>query len=348
MEEPLTYEDTGVSIDKAKRWVEEVIKPLAKTTHRSEVKSGIGGFGGMFGLRADKYQNPVLVATTDGVGTKLKVAFMVGKHDTVGIDLVAMCVNDLVVQGAEPLFFLDYFALGELEGEIAVSIMQGIVAGCKEAGCSLIGGETAQMPSFYAAGEYDLAGFAVGIVENDKIIDGSGIKVGNRVIGIASSGLHSNGYSLARKVLFDKLGLKVDQVMPELGCTLGEELLKPTKIYVRTALNLVRDCEITGVAHITGGGIVENLDRILPKGCKAAIIKDSWEIPPIFKIIQDGGNLPPEEMWRTFNNGIGMAVVCPQSQVEDIISRLTGLGEKGFLIGRISRRQKGDGKVEIT
>jgi phosphoribosylformylglycinamidine cyclo-ligase len=346
MEESLTYEDAGVSIKKAKQWI-EVIKPLAKTTHRSEVKSGIGGFGGLFGLRTDKYQNPVLVAATDGVGTKLKVAFLVGKHDTVGIDLVAMCVNDLVVQGAEPLFFLDYFALGKLDDEVAVSIMEGVVAGCKQAGCSLIGGETAQMPSFYAPGEYDLAGFAVGIVENDKIIDGSGINVSNSVVGIASSGLHSNGYSLARKVLFDKLDLKVDQFLPELGCALGEELLKPTKIYVKTALNLIRDYQISGLAHITGGGIVENLARILPAGCKAEIAKDSWEIPPIFRIIQDGGKLAAAEMWRTFNNGIGMIIICPESQAEDIISRLSGLGETGFLIGHISRRQKGAHKVEI-
>ncbi len=283
MGDSLTYEQVGVSIDMAKRWMQE-IKPLIKTTFRPEVRSEIGGFSALFGLRTDKYKNPVLAASTDGVGTKLKVAFMMGKHDTVGIDLVAMCVNDLLVQGAEPLFLLDYLAMAELKEEVAMEVMRGIVAGCKEAGCSLIGGETAQMPSFYQAGEYDLAGFAVGVVEGDQIIDGSTITVGHKLLGIASSGLHSNGYSLARKVLLERMGLRVDQHLPELECPLGEELLKPTKIYVKTIMNLLKDYHINGIAHISGGGLQENIPRILPAGCRATIFKDSWSIPPIFNL----------------------------------------------------------------
>lgn len=346
MDEVFTYEKAGVSIDAAKRWV-EMVKPLAKTTFRSEVKSDIGGFGALFGLKPEKYRNPVLVASTDGVGTKLKIAFMMRKHDSVGIDLVAMCVNDLVVQGAEPLFLLDYLSTGKLDEEIALEVIKGIVAGCKEAGCSLIGGETAQMPSFYAPGEYDLAGFAVGIAEEDQIIDGSGVNVGNKLIGIASSGLHSNGYSLVRKVLLEKMKLKLDKYLPDLGCTLGEELLKPTRIYVKAVLNLIRDYQITGMAHITGGGIVENVARILPGGCKAVIYKDSWDVPPVFRMIQEGGNLSRAEMYRTFNNGIGMVLVTASPQVEDILARLAGLGERGFLIGEILPRQKREKEVEF-
>ena len=346
MGDELTYEGAGVSIEAAKRWV-EVLKSLAKGTHRPEVRGEIGGFGALFGIRMEKYKNPVLVATTDGVGTKLKVAFMMGKHDTVGIDLVAMCVNDLVVHGAEPLFLLDYLATSTLKEEVALEVMKGIVAGCKEAGCSLIGGETAQMPSFYAEGEYDLAGFAVGIVEGDMVIDGSGITVGNKVIGVASSGLHSNGYSLARKVLLEVMGFKIDQHLPELGCTLGEELLKPAKIYVRAMLNIIKDCRVNGMAHITGGGIVENVPRILPGGCKASIFKDSWPVPQIFKMIQDGGKISQEEMQRTFNNGIGMVVICAAEDAEEILSRLSGLGEKGFLIGEIASRGPNDSAIEL-
>src|SRR3972149_4596860 len=285
MDKSLTYEKAGVSIDTAKRWI-EMVKPLAKSTFRPEVKSGIGGFGALFALRNEKYRNPVLVASTDGGGTKLKIAFMPGKHDTVGIDLVAMCVNDLVVQGAEPLFLLDYLSTSKLDEKVALEVIKGIVAGCKEAGCSLIGGETAQMPSFYAPGEYDLAGFAVGVVDEDRIIDGSGINVGNKLIGIAASGLDSKRYSLARKALLERLKLKLDEYLPELGCALAEALLKPTKIYVKTVLNLIKDCQITGMAHITGGGILEDVARGLPGGCKGGGYKDSWGGPPIFRPIQ--------------------------------------------------------------
>lgn len=346
MDKSLTYEKAGVSIDAAKRWV-EMVKPLAKSTFRPEVKSDIGGFGALFALRNEKYRNPVLVASTDGVGTKLKIAFMTGKHDTVGIDLVAMCVNDLLVQGAEPLFLLDYLSTSKLDEKVALEVMKGIVAGCKAAGCSLIGGETAQMPSFYASGEYDLAGFAVGVVEEDRIIDGSGVNVGNKLIGIAASGLHSNGYSLARKVLLERLKLKLDEYLPELGCALAEELLKPTKIYVKTVLNLIKDCQITGMAHITGGGILENVARVLPGGCKAVVYKDSWDVPPIFRLIQEGGNLSRSEMNRTFNNGIGMVLIVASDQVEDMLARLAGLGEQGFLIGEILPRKKGGKEVEF-
>ncbi|HDR46735.1 MAG TPA: phosphoribosylformylglycinamidine cyclo-ligase, partial [Geoalkalibacter subterraneus] len=255
-----TYKEAGVDIEAGNRFV-QMIKPLVKATNRPEVLTDIGGFGGLFSLNAGKYKKPTLVSSTDGVGTKLKLAFLMDKHDTVGIDLVAMCVNDIVVQGAEPLFFLDYLATGKLAPEKAVEVVRGISAGCVEAGCALIGGETAEMPGFYNEGEYDLAGFTVGVVDDNDIIDGSTITVGDKIIGIASSGLHSNGFSLARKVFFDSLNLTVDSHVDELGEVLGEALLRPTRIYVKTILNLIRDFEIKGMAHITGGGLLENVPR---------------------------------------------------------------------------------------
>jgi phosphoribosylformylglycinamidine cyclo-ligase len=258
------------------------------------------------------------------------------KHDTVGIDLVAMCVNDIIVQGAEPLFFLDYLATGKLSPEAAVEIVKGIANGCKQAGCALLGGETAEMPGMYGGGEYDLAGFAVGVVDNDKIIDGSSIHKGDQIIGIASSGLHSNGFSLARKIFLDEMKLDLHSTPSDLGKPLGEVLLTPTLIYVKTILNLIRDFSIKGIAHITGGGLLENLPRILPNHCKAIIERNSWEKPAIFEMLREGGNITQDEMYRTFNYGIGMTLIVPPNEVDDIIGRLSGLGERAYLIGEIA------------
>ena len=343
----VTYKDAGVDIDAGNRFV-QLIKPLVKATSRPEVLTDIGGFGGLFSLNAGKYEKPTLVASTDGVGTKLKLAFLMDKHDTVGIDLVAMCVNDIVVQGAEPLFFLDYLATGKLAPEKAVEIVRGISEGCVQAGCALIGGETAEMPGMYGDGEYDLAGFTVGVVDNTRIIDGSSITVGDRLIGIASSGLHSNGYSLARKVFLDLLQLPLDATPEGLERPLGEELLTPTRIYVKAILNLLRDFQIKGMAHITGGGILENVPRVLPRHCKAVIAKESWPKPAIFELLRSGGNIEELEMYRTFNYGIGMVLVVPEREVEDIMTRLVGLKETAFLIGEIAKCGDDEDQVELT
>jgi phosphoribosylformylglycinamidine cyclo-ligase len=344
--EQMTYKGAGVDIDAGNHFV-KLIKPLVKSTFRPEVLTDIGGFGGLFSLHADKYQKPTLVTSTDGVGTKLKLAFMMDKHDTVGIDLVAMCVNDIAVQGAEPLFFLDYLATGKLAPEKAVEIVKGIAAGCIEAGCALIGGETAEMPGFYADGEYDLAGFTVGIVDNSNIIDGSSITVGDRLIGLASNGLHSNGYSLARKVFFEKMGLGIDSRLDDLDNPLGEALLSPTRIYVKTILNLLRDFQIKGMAHITGGGIIENVPRVLPKNCQAIIEKNSWPKPVIFELMRAGGNIDEMEMYRTMNYGIGMVLIVPEREVDDIMVRLGGLKERAFLIGQIIKSDEEAGVVLV-
>jgi len=343
----VTYKDAGVDIDSGNSFV-KLIKPLVKATYRPEVIADLGGFGGLFSLNSSKYRQPVLVSGTDGVGTKLKLAFMADKHDTVGIDLVAMCVNDIIVQGAEPLFFLDYLATGRLVPEKASEIVKGIAQGCSMAGCALIGGETAEMPGFYSEGEYDLAGFAVGVVERDNIIDGSSITVGNKLIGITSNGLHSNGYSLARKVLFDIMGLEINSPLPGLQSTVAEELLTPTRIYVKTVLNLLRDFRINGIAHITGGGLLENVPRILPNGCKAIIAKDSWVVPPIFPLLQQGGGIEDMEMFRTFNCGIGMVLVVPDKEAEEILIRLSGLNEQAFVIGEVSKCDAGGECVELV
>lgn len=345
--EKVTYKDAGVDIDAGNRFV-QMIKPLVKSTSRPEVLTDIGGFGGLFSLQAGKYEKPTLVASTDGVGTKLKIAFLMDKHDTVGIDLVAMCVNDIVVQGAEPLFFLDYLATGKLAPEKAVEIVKGIAEGCVQAGCALIGGETAEMPGFYSEGEYDLAGFTVGVVDNSKIIDGSSITVGDRIIGIASSGLHSNGYSLARKIFFERMGLGIDSSVDGLERSLGEELLTPTRIYVKAILNLLRDFQIKGMAHITGGGIVENVPRVLPRFCQAVIEKNSWPKPPIFEIMMEAGNIEPLEMYRTFNYGIGMVLVVPEKEADEVMVRLSGLKENAFLIGEIVKCSECQEQVELV
>ncbi len=346
-EERLTYKDSGVDIDAGNTFV-KMIKPLVKATSRPEVMADIGGFGGLFSLNSSKYKNPVLVSGTDGVGTKLKLAFLADRHDTVGIDLVAMCVNDIVVQGAEPLFFLDYLATGKLDPVKAADIVKGISAGCIQAGCALIGGETAEMPGFYADGEYDIAGFTVGVVDRDNLIDGSSITVGNRLIGLASSGLHSNGYSLARKVIFEKMGLKIDSELPGTGLTVADELLKPTRIYVKSVLNLLRDFTINGIAHITGGGLLENIPRVLPHGCKAIVRKRTWPVLPIFDILKSAGNIAENEMYRTLNCGIGMVLAVPEEQTDDILIRLSGLNEKAYIIGEIAKCEPGAEAVEMV
>jgi phosphoribosylformylglycinamidine cyclo-ligase len=343
----ITYKDAGVDIEAGNSFV-NMIKPLVKSTFRPEVMAEIGGFGGLFSLNASKYKNPVLVSGTDGVGTKLKIAFMADCHDSVGIDLVAMCVNDIIVQGAEPLFFLDYLATGRLLPEKAAQIVKGIAEGCRQAGCALIGGETAEMPGFYTDGEYDIAGFAVGVVDRENIIDGSGIAVGNRLIGIASSGLHSNGYSLARKLVFERLGLSIDAPFPGTGRTVAEELLTPTRIYVRSVLNLLRDFRINGIAHITGGGLLENVPRILPRGCQATILLDTWQRPDLFNILQEAGNVERNEMYRAFNMGIGMVLAVAENDAEDIIDRLKGLGDQAWIIGEITACPEGAECVHLA
>ncbi len=341
MNKPLTYTDAGVDIDKADHLVQS-IKSIAQQTRVSGVMGEIGGFGGLFSLNVSNMESPVLVSSTDGVGTKLKIAFLMDKHDTVGIDLVAMSVNDVAVQGAKPLFFLDYLACGKLDNRKVTDIVQGVGKGCQEARCALIGGETAEMPGFYADGEYDLAGFAVGIVDNNKIVDGSEIQVGHQIIGIASNGVHSNGFSLVRKICFDHLKLTVDTHVPELGRTLGEELLTPTKIYSETVQNLIRDLPIRGLAHITGGGIVLNTLRIIPQACGIMLKRGSWDVPPIFDFLQRSGNVEEGEMLRVFNNGIGMVAVVPDSHVQDVLARLAAMKEKGFVIGQIVARDATD------
>ncbi len=344
MSDPLTYADSGVDIDKANKLVDK-IKNIAKTTPRTGVMGEIGGFGGLYSLNLANISNPVLVSATDGVGTKLKIAIMMDKHDTIGIDLVAMCVNDIIVQGAKPLFFLDYLAMGKLNNDIAEKLVVGIAKGCTETGCALIGGETAEMPGLYKDGDYDLSGFSVGIVDNDKIIDGSYIKNGHKLIGLASSGVHSNGFSLVRKIFFDKCKYDVNTQLNELGTTLGEELLKPTTIYVPTILSLLRDLPIHGIVHITGGGIDENIIRVIPGACKAVVHKDSWAIPPVFDILQKEGNVPDSEMQRTFNNGIGMVLVVPDTYAQEVMDRLGAMNEKAFFIGEIESRKNNENQT---
>ena len=341
-----TYKDAGVDIDTANEFVER-IKPSIKTTARKEVVSGIGGFGGLFHLNPINYKNPLLVSSTDGVGTKLRIAQLVDKHDTIGIDLVAMSVNDVVVQGAEPLFFLDYLATGKIELEKSVKIIEGISEGCRQAGCTLLGGETAEMPGFYNIGEYDLAGFCVGVVEMEKLINGSTISVNDRVIGLASSGLHSNGYSLARKVLLDKGNLSVHDKVSGLSKTVGLEMLEPTKIYVKPLLNLFKNFNIKGLVHITGGGFYDNIPRIIPQSCRCVIQKGSWHIPPIFNVIQEIGHVEEKEMFRVFNMGIGMMIIVSEKDCQEVLDRLQVLGEKAYLIGAIEKKEDRQAQVYL-
>jgi len=341
-----SYKDAGVDVEKGDAFV-QAIKPMVESTFRPEVLTKIGGFAGCVSLNLERYKKPILVSSTDGVGTKLKIAFLMDRHDTVGIDLVAMCVNDVVVSGAKPLFLLDYFATSTLDTEKTTKVVSGIVKGCIEAECSLIGGETAEMPGFYKEGEYDLAGFAVGIVENSQLIDGSSVTVGDKLIGIASSGLHSNGYSLVRKLLFDQHKMELEKRVEEIGEILGEELLRPTRIYVKTVLNLTRDFHIGGIAHITGGGITGNLPRIIPKGCKAIVHRGTWDIPPIFSFLKEKGKISEEEMLRTFNNGVGMILIVRPKEVEDILDRLHSLGEKAFIIGEVGKTEREQETIEF-
>ncbi len=341
------YKEAGVDIDKGNTFVQN-IKDIVTSTHQRGVLNEIGGFSSFFAIDTDKYKKPVLVSSTDGVGTKLAVANLCKKHDTIGIDLVAMCVNDIIVGGATPLCFLDYFSTGKLDIAVATEVVRGIAEGCRLAKCSLVGGETAEMPGLYRTGDYDLAGFTVGIADRDAIIDGSEIKVGNTILGLASSGLHSNGFSLVRKICFDDHGLGVDSHIPELGCTLGEELLKPTRIYVQSVLNVLRKFHINGMVHNTGGGFIDNTPRILPRGCKAVIDASSWDVPPIFSFLQRMGNVDRSEMYRTFNMGIGLMVIVNEEAADDIAHQFTALGETPFMIGRItSLKEEHDPVVEL-
>jgi len=336
----MTYRRAGVDISAAERLVER-IRPIALKTARPGLLAGVGGFSALFDLKSRNYRHPVLVSSTDGVGTKLKIAFMMNVHDTVGIDLVAMGVNDILTQGAEPLFFLDYFATGRLKPRTALQVIRGIAAGCRLAGCALIGGETAEMPSFYGDGEYDLAGFAVGVVEKKKIPDPAVIVPGDLLVGLPSSGLHSNGYSLARRVLLDVRGLKLGDRISELGRTLGEEMLEPTRIYAGAIQRLVRRYAIKGIAHITGGGIPGNLPRIFPRGRRAWIRRGGWPVPPIFDLIQRFGGVPQAEMDRTFNNGLGIILVVGKREADRVGRALKKMGEKWYLIGEVRKGERG-------
>ena len=340
------YSEAGVDIDKGNAFISR-IKNIVSATHSRTVLDNIGGFSGLFSIGNANCKDPVLIASTDGVGTKLKIAQLCNRHDTIGIDLVAMCVNDIIVSGAKPLFFLDYFSCSSLDLEEATDVVKGIAEGCKQAACSLIGGETAEMPGLYQPGDYDLAGFSVGIAERNKIIDGSDVRVGNKIIGLASSGLHSNGFSLVRKIIFEDLGLSVTDTVEELGCTVGEELIKPTKIYVQSVLGVFNRFTLNSLVHNTGGGFIDNIPRMLPKGCRAVVDKDSWEKPPIFSFLQEKGQIPEAEMYRTFNMGIGMMAVVNEDDVEAIMQHFRAMGEEPFMIGEILAAQEGEPQVGI-
>ncbi|HOL17377.1 MAG TPA: phosphoribosylformylglycinamidine cyclo-ligase [Bacillota bacterium] len=335
MSQEIDYRQAGVNIEAGEAAVER-IKGLARSTAGPEVLQGLGGFAGLFALNTARYREPVLVAGCDGVGTKLKLAFAAGRHDTVGIDCVAMCVNDILVQGAEPLFFLDYLAVGKLDPEQVEKVVAGVAQGCRLAGCALLGGEMAEMPGFYPAGEYDLAGFAVGVVEREQIIDGSRIGVGDTIIGLASTGLHSNGFSLVRKVLLERAGLALEKTPPGLEVPLIEELLKPTRIYVRAVLPLMKKYTVKGAAHITGGGLPGNLPRILPRGLQAIIREGSWPVPPVFSLIQGLGPVRVEEMYHTFNMGIGFVLIVPPEQAEAVLADLQKENNPAWIIGEIA------------
>ena len=335
----LTYSDAGVDIESGAKAV-ELMRQVVRTTWRPEVIGDLGGFSGLFSINKDKYKQPVLVSGTDGVGTKLKVAMLTQKHDTIGIDLVAMCVNDIATSGAEPLFFLDYLATGRLVPEKAAAIVAGIADGCRQAGCALIGGETAEMPGFYGQDEYDLAGFAVGIIEKERIIDGSRIQPGDCLIGLSSSGLHSNGYSLARRILLEESGFGINDFIPELGRSLGEEMLEPTRIYVNLLKNLNNNFDLLGIAHITGGGLTENIPRLLPCGTAVVIDPAAWPVAPVFSLIQQIGQVEDKEMFRTFNMGLGMVLFLPSEQAGSCLDFLKKAGEKAYLVGEVVQGEK--------
>ncbi|MCG8482419.1 MAG: phosphoribosylformylglycinamidine cyclo-ligase [Clostridia bacterium] len=339
MKESLTYKDAGVDIHEGEKAV-KLMKQHVQKTFNKNVLTGLGGFGGLFNLDLTDIEEPVLVSGTDGVGTKLKIAFMMDKHDTVGQDCVAMCVNDILCQGAKPLFFLDYIATGKLKAEKTAEIVKGIADGCVESECALIGGETAEMPDFYSDGEYDIAGFAVGIVDKGKIIDGSNIEEDNVLIGLPSSGIHSNGYSLVRKLFFDQLQYNIHDQIDELGNTVGEVLLTPTKIYTKACNRVISEYDINGIVHITGGGFYENIPRILPKGYGVEIKLNSWVIPPVFKYMKEKGNISQEEMYATFNMGIGLMMIADKNDAQGILEKLEEVGEKAAIIGQVI---KGEG-----
>ncbi|MGM0935449.1 MAG: phosphoribosylformylglycinamidine cyclo-ligase [Pseudomonadota bacterium] len=339
----LSYKDAGVDIDAGNALVER-IKGVVKETRRPEVMGGLGGFGALCSL-PQKYREPVLVSGTDGVGTKLRLAMDLKRHDSIGIDLVAMCVNDLIVQGAEPLFFLDYYATGKLDVDTAASVITGIAEGCKQSGCALVGGETAEMPGMYHGEDYDVAGFCVGVVERSEIIDGSKVSAGDALIALASSGPHSNGYSLVRKIL------EVGKTNPEAtqleGKSLADHLLAPTRIYVKNVLELIEKCDIHAIAHITGGGFWENIPRVLPENTQAQIDESSWQWPAVFDWLQTAGSVSRHEMYRTFNCGVGIIIALPQSEVEAALTLLNQLGEKAWQIGVIAEQPNGEEQVVI-
>jgi phosphoribosylformylglycinamidine cyclo-ligase len=336
----LTYKDAGVDKESGYKEV-QLIKGLVKKTHIPGVLSDIGGFSGLFQLDVKAYEEPVLVSGTDGVGTKLKIAFMMDKHDTVGEDCVAMCVNDILCQGAKPLFFLDYIATGKLVPEKMAQIVEGVASGCIKAGCALIGGETAEMPGFYNEGEYDIAGFGVGVVDKKNIITGSNIKEGDIVIGLPSSGIHSNGYSLVRKIVFEKKKMDVDTFIPELGTTLGEELIKPTRIYSDVVLSLIERFDIKGLSNITGGGFFENIPRALPEGLTAYINRSNIETPIIFNLLMKWGNIEEKEMYGTFNMGVGMVFIVDRNELSEIEEYLKAKNERYFILGDIRKGNEG-------
>ncbi|MCI8760140.1 MAG: phosphoribosylformylglycinamidine cyclo-ligase [Clostridia bacterium] len=333
-----SYKQAGVDVTAGYQSV-ELMKEAVKSTYSKDVISDLGGFGGLYALHTENIKEPILVSGTDGVGTKLKLAFLMNKHDTIGQDCVAMCVNDIICCGAKPLFFLDYMALGKNIPEVVATIVKGVAKGCKMAGCSLVGGETAEMPGFYQQGEYDLAGFSVGVVEKEKMIDSKNIEVGDQVIGIVSSGVHSNGFSLVRKV-FHINEKTVQEYQEELGATLGETLLTPTKIYVKPILELLQNVQVKGISHITGGGFYENMPRMLREGVSLKIQKDSYPILPIFKLIQKQGNIPKRDMYNTFNMGIGMAVIIKKEETKKAIQILEQQGEKAYVIGEVTEGNK--------
>lgn len=340
------YRAAGVDIEKADQFIKN-IGQMVKSTHSSQVLGGLGGFSGLFSLAGLAGDDPVLVSSTDGVGTKLKVAFLMDQHDTIGIDMVAMVVNDIVVTGAQPLFLLDYLATGKLELGVAEAVLAGVVEGCRQAGCALVGGETAEMPGMYPDGEYDLAGFAVGLVERPKIIDGSWVTPGAAVVGLASSGLHSNGFSLVRKIVFEELGLSVTDTAKGLKQSVGQTLITPTRIYVKPVLAVRDQFDLLAAAHITGGGLVENLPRVLPSGCRAVIDQGSWPVPPVFAWLQKAGGLSQREMTRTFNWGLGMALVVPAQQAAEVVALLQEQGEQAYVVGRIVSRDGDEPLVEV-
>jgi phosphoribosylformylglycinamidine cyclo-ligase len=339
-QKPLTYADAGVSIDAGNALV-KAIGPLARSTARAGANAELGGFGGFFDLKCAGYSDPLLVAANDGVGTKLKLAIEMGRHEGVGIDLVAMCANDLIVQGAEPLFFLDYYATAKLDTDVASAVVASIAEGCRQAGCALIGGETAEMPGMYATGDYDLAGFCVGAVERNRVLTGAAIEPGDLIVGLASSGVHSNGFSLVRKII-EQEGWKLDERLPgEGGRRLGEVLLEPTRIYVRSLLPLVQEGRIKGLAHISGGGLLENIPRVLPDNCHAVVDASRWQLPSIFALLQAGGRVAPEEMVRTFNCGVGMVAIAAPDIAAQVVSTAEGAGQSAFEIGRIEAGTRG-------